>query len=39
MNALDDFYTNHPFLGCYKAMVVQDEEHSQHFSKRNGFWT
>jgi len=37
MEALDDFYTDHPFVDWY--MTTQNEGHSQHFSKRIGFWT
>jgi len=29
MEALDDFYTDHPFVVGY--MITQDEGHSQHF--------
>jgi len=32
MDALDDFYTDHPFIdGC---KTTQDKGHSQHFSRR-----
>jgi len=37
MEALDDFYTGHPFVDWY--MTTQDEEHSKHSSKRIYFWT
>ena len=37
MDALDNFYTYHPFVDWYKT--TQDKRHSQHFSKRIGFWT
>jgi len=37
MDALDDFYTDHPFVDWYKTM--QDKGHSQHFSKNIVFWT
>jgi len=37
MEALGDFYTDHPFVDWY--MTMQDEGPSQHFSKRIGFWT
>jgi len=36
MDALDDVYTDHPFVDRYKS--AQDEGHSQHLSKRNVFW-
>jgi len=35
MEALDDFYTYHPFVYWY--MTTQVEGHSQHFSNRIGF--
>jgi len=37
MNALVDYYRDHPFVDRNKA--TQNEGHSQHFSKRSGFWT
>ena len=38
MNAVDDSYTNHPFVGWYKT--TQDERHSfSTFFKKVGFWT
>jgi len=35
MEALDDFYTDHPFVDWY--MTTQDEGYSQHFSKKKNF--
>jgi len=32
MEALQGLYADHPFVDWYKT--TQDEEHSQHFSKR-----
>jgi len=37
IDALDDFYTDYPFVDRYKT--TQDKEHSQYFSKRIAFWT
>jgi len=37
MEALDDFYTDHPFVDWY--MTTQEEGHSQKFLERIGFWT
>jgi len=37
MDALDNFYTDQPFVDWYKT--TQDEGYSEHFSKRISFWT
>jgi len=37
MDALDEFYTDHPFVDWYKT--TQGEGHSQNCSKRIRFWT
>jgi len=37
IGALDDFYTEHPFVDWCKT--IQNEGHFQHFSERIGFCT